>query len=140
MIQKDIVIGLLLHEGRLLIIERKDENPLWNKKWEFPGGKIEQGEDPACAFLREVKEETGIDAKEPEFLGNHTHDWTLADGSIFRVHLHCFLSSVSEPNVVLEPNHASSYTWIEPQKIEEWDLLEANADLTKKLLWPRLGF
>jgi len=96
MIEKNIAIGFILHEDRLLILERKDTNPIWDKKWEFPGGKIEDGEEPALAFLREVREETGIIAYD--------------------------------------------FAWINPKNIDDWDLLEANADVVKKMLWPKLGF
>ncbi|MBI4412900.1 MAG: (deoxy)nucleoside triphosphate pyrophosphohydrolase [candidate division NC10 bacterium] len=53
--------ALILRDGRILICQRaaKDAFPL---KWEFPGGKVEEGEEPAAALARELREELGIRA------------------------------------------------------------------------------
>lgn len=53
--------GLILRDGRILICQRAagDAFPL---KWEFPGGKVEEGEEPAAALARELREELGIRA------------------------------------------------------------------------------
>ncbi|MGH7395584.1 MAG: (deoxy)nucleoside triphosphate pyrophosphohydrolase [Candidatus Methylomirabilales bacterium] len=51
--------ALILRDGKLLICQRaaRDAFPL---KWEFPGGKVEEGEEPASALARELQEELGI--------------------------------------------------------------------------------
>ncbi len=136
--ERQIAIGLVMKDGSLLMLERKDENPMWDRKWEFPGGKIEAGEDPHTAVCREVQEETGLLIESPEFLGLHSHDWNLPDGSILRVHLHCFLCTATTDTVIREVDHSYGHIWIDPKTIDTWNLLEANADLTKDLLWPRL--
>lgn len=60
-LQLPIVMGCVLHEDRALLIRRNEpELPELHDKWEFPGGKIEFGENPAQACQREVLEETGI--------------------------------------------------------------------------------
>ena len=53
--------GLILREGRILICQRA-ANDAFPLKWEFPGGKMEDGEDPAAALARELREELGIRA------------------------------------------------------------------------------
>jgi 8-oxo-dGTP diphosphatase len=56
----DVVAGLILDEaGRLLACKRPEGKHLGGK-WEFPGGKLEEGEDPAAALVRELEEELGI--------------------------------------------------------------------------------
>ncbi|HTS31200.1 MAG TPA: (deoxy)nucleoside triphosphate pyrophosphohydrolase [Bryobacteraceae bacterium] len=54
-----VVAAIIQREGRILICRRRPEqaHPL---KWEFPGGKIEDGESPANALRRELEEELGI--------------------------------------------------------------------------------
>ena len=56
-----VVAGILERDGRILICQRKADqaHPL---KWEFPGGKVEAGEEPAAALRRELNEELGIEA------------------------------------------------------------------------------
>src|SRR5437868_6209079 len=59
---RQVVAGLILREGRVLICQRTKYQPM-PLKWEFPGGKIEQGEEPVSALERELEEELGIRAK-----------------------------------------------------------------------------
>ena len=56
-----VVAGILEREGRVLICQRKADqaHPL---QWEFPGGKVEAGESPEAALVRELSEELGIEA------------------------------------------------------------------------------
>ncbi len=56
-----VVAGVVTHAGKILIGQRK-RNDWHGLKWEFPGGKVETGEEPASALARELKEELGIDA------------------------------------------------------------------------------
>lgn len=56
-----VVAGVLEREGTILVCRRRpdQQHPL---KWEFPGGKLEAGESPAAALVRELREELGIEA------------------------------------------------------------------------------
>ncbi|MFN8684747.1 MAG: (deoxy)nucleoside triphosphate pyrophosphohydrolase [Acidobacteriota bacterium] len=56
-----VVAGVLTHGGKILIGQRK-RNDWHGLKWEFPGGKIEPGEEPEQALARELREELGIEA------------------------------------------------------------------------------
>ena len=51
--------GILFHGGRVLITQRKESMP-YPHFWEFPGGKVEPGEDPRDAIKRELREELAI--------------------------------------------------------------------------------
>jgi len=57
-----VVAAIIQRAGRILIGQRKDlgHHPL---KWEFPGGKVEPGETPEAALIRELQEELGIHAR-----------------------------------------------------------------------------
>jgi 8-oxo-dGTP diphosphatase len=57
-----VVAGVLDREGEILICRRRADQP-HPLKWEFPGGKVEAGESPETALVRELREELGI---EPE--------------------------------------------------------------------------
>jgi 8-oxo-dGTP diphosphatase len=68
----EVVAGLIFKDGRLLACQRKADGafPL---KWEFPGGKIESGEEPKTALVRELKEELGIESEVIQEAFTHTH-------------------------------------------------------------------
>jgi 8-oxo-dGTP diphosphatase len=69
-----VVAGLIFKDGRLLACERRADGP-FPLKWEFPGGKIESGEDPKTALVRELKEELGIEADVDRTVFTHTHSY-----------------------------------------------------------------
>lgn len=70
--QIDVVAGLIVQNGRLLVCQRR-ETSLFPLKWEFPGGKVERGEPFEDALRRELKEELEIDIHDPVEIFNHRH-------------------------------------------------------------------
>ena len=58
-IMKRVVAGLIVRDGKLLVCQRTRHQTM-PLKWEFPGGKIEEGEQPRAALRRELEEELGI--------------------------------------------------------------------------------
>lgn len=56
-----VVAAILERDGRILICQRKEDQP-HPLKWEFPGGKMEAGESPEAALIRELREELAIEA------------------------------------------------------------------------------
>jgi 8-oxo-dGTP diphosphatase len=57
-----VAAGIVVENGRVLLAQRKSTSHLGGK-WEFPGGKVEPGEDPKAALRRELEEELGIDVE-----------------------------------------------------------------------------
>lgn len=58
---KQVVAALIMRNGQVLVCQRTPHQPM-PLKWEFPGGKIEPGEQPVMALRRELEEELGIHA------------------------------------------------------------------------------
>jgi 8-oxo-dGTP diphosphatase len=70
----DVVAGLLFNDGHLLACQRRADGP-FPLKWEFPGGKIEAGEEPDAALVRELREELAIEAEAALEVFAHTHSY-----------------------------------------------------------------
>ena len=70
-----VVAGVVYHQGRILITQRKPQG-LLGGLWEFPGGKIQEGENPADACVREIMEETGVSARIVSHLCQVKHAYT----------------------------------------------------------------
>jgi 8-oxo-dGTP diphosphatase len=80
MVHFHVAAGILCNTvGKVLITERVCEGP-YNGLWEFPGGKIREGELPEAALCRELREELGIEAVSVEPYMNLSH--TYPDRSV----------------------------------------------------------
>lgn len=69
-----VVTGIIKKDGKVLLGLRPRGESL-EGHWEFPGGKINQGESPEQALVRELQEELGIDAEVGELKIAHTHSY-----------------------------------------------------------------
>lgn len=76
-----VAAGVLIERGRVLLTQRKAGAHL-EGKWEFPGGKVEAGEDPRFALRRELFEELGIDTTIGEIVDVTFHRYADADKAV----------------------------------------------------------
>lgn len=97
---------ILNPDYKILVIKRSDDAEYKPDVWEFPGGRIEEGECLIETLKREVKEETGIDIDVGEPL--KVHKFRRLDEDIT---LTCFLCRHISGSVVLSDEH-STYEWI----------------------------
>ena len=63
MTERIVVVGAALFDGGRLLAARRSAPPELAGRWELPGGKVEQGETPEAALVRELHEELGVDAE-----------------------------------------------------------------------------
>jgi len=123
---KQVAAGLIVREGKLLICQRTKHQPM-PLKWEFPGGKIEHGEQPTDALRRELEEELGIHAKVGDELVRVRH--TYRNGGT--IELRFFLVPGFEGE--LENRIFKDVRWVEPADLPQYDFLEADVGLVKDL-------
>lgn len=121
----DVALAIVLRERRVLVARREPGSHL-EGLWEFPGGKIEAGEEPHDAALRELREETGLVGSEAEPLNIFHYAYPDRD-----VRLHAFVvrDAVGEPR---------RFEWVEAKALEALPMPEANRAILRALAW-RLG-
>jgi 8-oxo-dGTP diphosphatase len=76
-----VAAGVVIEDGRVLLTQRKTGTHLAGA-WEFPGGKVEAGEDPRRALQRELREELGIEAVAGEILDVTFHRYEDAEKAV----------------------------------------------------------
>ncbi|MDN5285701.1 MAG: hydrolase [Mucilaginibacter sp.] len=112
-------------QKRILIAKRKIEKSLGGK-WEFPGGKIEDGEDHRSALERELMEEMNIATKANRFIGSNTHHYPN-----FTINLYAYKTELLSSEFKLVDHDLIK--WIEYNDFENYDFAEADIPIVQKL-------
>jgi 8-oxo-dGTP diphosphatase len=118
--------AVIINNGQVLLGQRRkgDRHSL---KWEFPGGKVEPGESPRQALVRELREELMIEAKIGVEIARYEHDY--ASGS--RVHLLFFV--VKEFTGKPIARVFEQIEWVDLAALPEIDFLQGDLDFVKRL-------
>jgi 8-oxo-dGTP diphosphatase len=128
---KRVVAALIVNQGKILVCQRTRHQTM-PLKWEFPGGKIETGEQPRDALRRELEEELGIDAKIGEEVAHIQHKYK--DGGA--VELRFFV--VHQFRGEIENRIFRDIQWADRKKLPTFDFLEADLELVKRLAGGKL--
>ena len=123
---KRVVAGLIVRDGKLLVCQRTRHQTM-PLKWEFPGGKIEEGEQPRAALRRELEEELGILATIGDEVKRIQHEYP--NGGM--VELRFFI--VREYQKEIENRIFRDVRWAEPKDLPAFDFLEADLTLVQEL-------
>jgi 8-oxo-dGTP diphosphatase len=121
-----VAAGILKHDGRILICQRK-RTGVFPLQWEFPGGKVEAGEDAETCLKRELNEELAIEAEiGPEV---SAFQYTYPNG--FEVSLVFF--RVSGYAGAIANQAFEQLLWVAPEDLLGYDFLEADRALVVRL-------
>ena len=120
-----VVAALIRADGGILLSQRRADQSL-PLCWEFPGGKIEPGEAPEAALVRELREELGCEVKV---------------GAIFEVVFHAYEAFdlymlVYEAEIVAgvpEARQVAAVAWVRPEEIPRMNLPPADYPLARRL-------
>ncbi len=107
-------------QGRCLLIRRSPHNRSFVGQWEWPGGKVDPGEDFALAAVREAKEETRLDVELTGFLGATSFEMPK-----LHVVLVCFEARVTGGELRLSEEHDAA-EWVPWSRLAEFPLAESN--------------
>jgi 8-oxo-dGTP diphosphatase len=123
---KRVVAGLIVKDGKLLVCQRTRHQTM-PLKWEFPGGKIEEGEQPRDALRRELEEELGILATVGDEVRRIQH--TYPNGGMVELRFYI----VREHQREIENRIFRDIQWAEPKDLPKYDFLEADLTLVRDL-------
>jgi 8-oxo-dGTP diphosphatase len=123
---KMVVAGVVEREGRILVCQRKSGSR-HALKWEFPGGKVEEGETASRALARELEEELGIQAEIGAEMARYEYRYPESAPLLlvfFRVTRYS-----GEP----QNFEFTAIRWEARERLPEYDFLEGDAEFVRRL-------
>ncbi len=123
---KQVVAAFIMHKNKILVCQRTRHQTM-PLKWEFPGGKIETGEQPRDALRRELEEELGIDAKIGEEVARIQHKYKNGGAVELRFYV------VYQYKGKIENRIFRDVQWADRKTLPSFDFLEADLQLVEDL-------
>ena len=117
------VVAAIIHDnGKILATQRGYGE--FKDGWEFPGGKMQPGETPEEAIIREIKEELRITIKPEKLLMTVEYDYPT-----FHLTMHCFFSVITAGTIELVEHEAMA--WLEESQLESVSWLPADIEVVR---------
>jgi 8-oxo-dGTP diphosphatase len=129
-----IVVAAIIERSdrRFLIGQRRawDTSPL---KWEFPGGKVRDGESLEQALARELREELGATLSKSREIGSVRRTYAATNEEL---EIHFFAAQIEEAK--MQPTVFEQVAWVLPKELSQYDFLGANRELIAQLATGRI--
>jgi 8-oxo-dGTP diphosphatase len=120
-----VTAAVIEADGRVLIGRRKAGR--FSGRWEFPGGKIEEGETPEGCLTRELREELGIEARVGAFLLSTIHSYSHAT-----IELLTYRAEILSGTISLQDH--TEVRWVAKGDLQNYDFPEADKTIIEKLI------
>lgn len=119
-----VVAAIIIDNGRVFATQRGYGE--FKDGWEFPGGKIEVGETPEEAIVREIKEELDTEVEVVELLDTVEYDYPN-----FHLSMDCFICKIKSGELVLKEHEAAK--WLTMETLNSVDWLPADRGVIEKI-------
>ncbi|GFR34359.1 (deoxy)nucleoside triphosphate pyrophosphohydrolase [Thermobrachium celere] len=121
-----VTAAIIENEGKILITQRKKEKH-GGLLWEFPGGKLEEGEDPKECIVREIKEELNIEIEVVDIFDVVFHRYT--EFNMLMLVYRCRLLGGE-----ITAKEVEDFRWVIPLELNEYNFLEADVGVVEKII------
>lgn len=119
-----VVAAMIIHGDQIFATQRGYGE--FKDGWEFPGGKIELGETPQEALVREIREELDVEIVVKDFLETVEYDYPG-----FHLTMDCFFCTIKSGEMVLKEHEAAK--WLTAETLDSVDWLPADQVLIEKI-------
>lgn len=126
----DVVAAVIIKGNKILITQRKEDSFMSNR-WEFPGGKLKEGEMPEEGLRREIFEELGVKIKVGKLLHTNYHTYQIGN-SKRKIKLMTYLCEILEGEI--RCIGCSDFRWVNAEELRNFDFVEADLGVVRKLV------
>ncbi len=126
----DVVGAVIVRDDAILATQRGYGD--WEGWWEFPGGKVEEGETPQQALVREIAEELNASIEVGDYLCTAEYDYPA-----FHLSMKCYLCTLADESFELLEHHAAR--WLTSAHIDEVEWLPADVQVVDAIKARRLS-
>ena len=119
-----VVAAIIIEQGKVFATQRGYGE--FKDGWEFPGGKVEDGETPENALVREILEELDTEIEVGELLETVEYDYPK-----FHLSMDCFICKIKAGNLILKEHEAAK--WLTKETLDSVEWLPADLGLIGKI-------
>lgn len=129
-----IVTAAIIVKGNQILIAKRLPSGEQGSKWEFPGGKLRPGEEPAQGLRREIKEELNLDIEVVDIYEVVSHQYKEDEQILLLVYL---CRPLSDEIIPLE---CADFKWVVQNELKDYDFSQADVPVAEKLaeLFPQM--
>lgn len=120
----EVVAAIIVHEGKILATQRGYGD--FKDGWEFPGGKVDAGETPEEAIVREIQEELRVTITPEKLITTVEYDYPN-----FHLTMHCFVSRIASGTIELVEHEAMK--WLAKDELDTVEWLPADVEVVVAL-------
>jgi 8-oxo-dGTP diphosphatase len=125
---RQVVAAVIERSDRRILIGQRRRGDTSGLKWEFPGGKVRDGETLEQALVRELQEELGAELVRSREIAKVTHQYANYPEEL---EIHFFAAKLSEYELL--PRMFERIEWVLPKELGQYDFLAANLELIAHL-------
>jgi len=123
----EVVAAVIMQDGKVLCVQRpQNDKEYISLKWEFPGGKVEVGENRKDALLREIQEELAAEIHELQYLMTVEHSYPD-----FHLTMHAYICALKQGEITLREH--VDMKWLATEDLDQLDWADADLPVVKQL-------
>ena len=124
----EVVAAIIKQDGEVLCVQRGEHAKDYiSFKWEFPGGKVEVGENREEALVREIQEELAAEIHELQYLMTVEHSYPD-----FHLTMHAYICALKNGEITLREH--VDMKWLSTEELNELDWAEADLPVVERLM------
>ncbi|MDO8471386.1 MAG: NUDIX domain-containing protein [bacterium] len=130
-VPKIILGGVVVKDGKVLILQRHKDEEIYPNMWELPSGKRENLESSEASLVREVREESGLDVEVLAPISTFDYQVEKSDEIQDSTQINFLVRPVNSKEVLLSSEH-QAFAWIAPEEINNYGITDATKGVIKK--------